>query len=85
MTTTIDKAGRIVVPKSIREAAGLSAGIALNISVNGGRIEIEPVSHASLVKKGPFLIVDTPAGDRPLDAAMVEETIDAIRSERSRG
>src|SRR5579884_2496742 len=42
MKTTIDQAGRIVVPKAIRKAVGLSPGTPLEIRVVGSHIELEP-------------------------------------------
>ncbi len=42
MLTTMDTAGRIVVPKSLRVALGLRGGETLNIVARDGRIEIEP-------------------------------------------
>jgi AbrB family looped-hinge helix DNA binding protein len=39
---TIDKSGRLVVPKEIREEAGIEPGMPLRISVRDGRVEIEP-------------------------------------------
>ena len=41
MRTTIDGAGRIVVPKSVRDAMGLSAGREVDVAYTDGRIEIE--------------------------------------------
>lgn len=41
MRTTIDGAGRIVVPKPVREAMGLVAGRAVDVVYTDGRIEIE--------------------------------------------
>jgi AbrB family looped-hinge helix DNA binding protein len=41
METTIDRAGRVVIPKPIRDAAGLKPGAALSIEYRDGRIEIE--------------------------------------------
>lgn len=42
MKTTIDAAGRIVVPKALREQLGLDGGRALEIREREGRLEIEP-------------------------------------------
>jgi AbrB family looped-hinge helix DNA binding protein len=42
MRTTIDGAGRIVIPKGIRDKAGLKAGVEVDIELRDGRIEIEP-------------------------------------------
>lgn len=41
MRTTIDAAGRIVVPKAIRDAMGLTAGRAIDVMFTNGKIEIE--------------------------------------------
>lgn len=42
MIVTIDTAGRIVVPKSLRDALGLRPGAQLEISARDGRLELEP-------------------------------------------
>ncbi|WP_324651601.1 AbrB/MazE/SpoVT family DNA-binding domain-containing protein [Georgenia sp. H159] len=42
MRTAIDAAGRIVVPKAVRDAMGLAAGRAIDVVCTDGRIEIEP-------------------------------------------
>ena len=41
MRTTIDGAGRVVVPKAAREAMGLTAGREIDVVYTDGRIEIE--------------------------------------------
>ncbi|MBF4161531.1 AbrB/MazE/SpoVT family DNA-binding domain-containing protein [Nocardioides acrostichi] len=41
MRTTIDFAGRLVVPKSVRDAMGLPAGKVVDVVFTDGRIEIE--------------------------------------------
>jgi len=41
MKTTIDAAGRIVVPKALRDAMGLTAGRTIDMVFTDGRIEIE--------------------------------------------
>ena len=52
MKTTIDGAGRVVVPKSLRDALRLTAGQELEIRLADGRITIEvPVTERSLVDK----------------------------------
>ena len=43
MVTTIDKFGRVIIPKKFREHLGISFGTTLNISENGKQIVIEPV------------------------------------------
>ena len=41
MKSTIDAAGRIVVPKALRQVLGFKAGQALEIRAGDGRLEIE--------------------------------------------
>ncbi|MGH8936034.1 MAG: AbrB/MazE/SpoVT family DNA-binding domain-containing protein [Acidimicrobiia bacterium] len=42
MRTTIDKAGRLVIPKPIRERLGLKGGEDLEVVERDGQIEIRP-------------------------------------------
>ena len=51
MTLTIDTAGRIVIPKSMRDQIGLSAGSELEIHLKDGRLELEPVSKVRLERR----------------------------------
>ena len=46
-TVTIDKAGRLIVPKKVRERLGLNGGDKLRMDVVGGKIEIERVEPES--------------------------------------
>ena len=44
MLTTIDAAGRIVIPKSLRTALGIVGGSEVNVTLRDGLIEIEPAA-----------------------------------------
>ena len=82
MRTTIDSAGRIVVPKAIRESLGLSAGQRLDIAEVDGRIEIDvPAPVVKLVDRGRGLVAAPPTGvEMPvLSAADVRRVLDAVR------
>jgi AbrB family looped-hinge helix DNA binding protein len=78
MRTTIDKAGRVVIPAAIRERAGLTPGAELRISADDFGVRLERVARGPrLVKVGRRLVAraTAPAAARPsLDvAALVEE------------
>ena len=59
MITTIDKFGRIIIPKKFREHLGISFGTTLNISENDGRIVIEPVQDNNPVVDKDGILVFT--------------------------
>jgi AbrB family looped-hinge helix DNA binding protein len=42
MKSTIDRAGRVVIPKPVRDELGLRGGEQLEVVARDGRIEIEP-------------------------------------------
>jgi AbrB family looped-hinge helix DNA binding protein len=78
MRTTIDKAGRVVIPASIRERAGLAAGTELEVTIEESRIHLERVAPGPrLVKVGRRLVArpTAPSGTRPaIDiSALIEE------------
>jgi AbrB family looped-hinge helix DNA binding protein len=78
MKTTIDKAGRVVIPAAIRERAGLSPGAELEIIEDELGIRLERVAAGPrLVKIGKRLVARPTAGAaaRPaIDiAALIEE------------
>lgn len=80
MKSTIDRAGRIVVPKAIREAAHLRPGTEVRFRVQGGHVEIEPVPMAVTLQRRGSLVVAVPESDQPLlQASEVEETIAELR------
>ena len=85
MKTTIDSAGRLVIPKAVRQEAELKPGMVLEVQVRAGRIEIEPAPlPVKLVRKGRLLVAVPQREVGPLRAAMVEETRTRLRHERVR-
>ncbi len=52
MRTTIDRAGRVVVPKSLRAALGLNGGDEVEITLEGERIELVPAPRQVSMRKG---------------------------------
>ena len=77
MRTTIDKAGRLVIPRAFRERIGLLDGGEVEVELDGAAIRIEPASGDALKEVGGRLVI--PATGTPLTGAAVRELIDAER------
>ena len=78
MRTTIDKAGRVVIPAAIRERAGLTPGAELEITEDELGVRLERVTAGPrLVRVGKRLVArpTVSVSERPrVDvAALVEE------------
>lgn len=85
MRTTIDAAGRIVIPKKIREKAGLSPGTEVEVGVCEGRVEIEAVwEEPRLEWRNGFLVAVPPEGTPPMTVEEVEAVRRGIYEERAR-
>jgi AbrB family looped-hinge helix DNA binding protein len=88
MKATIDEAGRVVLPEAIREAAGLSPGMDVEVRLSDGKIEIEleisdETLPVKLVRRPGGLLVAVPLVDvEPLTTEDVQRTLDALREER---
>jgi AbrB family looped-hinge helix DNA binding protein len=76
MRTTIDGAGRVVIPKPLRDQAGLAAGAALEIGFRDGRIEIEPTSVPMRLRGH---VIEAEAEMPPLTAEEVRDVIERTR------
>ena len=77
----MDQAGRLVVPKVVREASGLAPGTRLRFRVRDGRVEIEPVPlEVSLERRGPVVVAVPRKGQAVLTEAEVEETTAGLRA-----
>lgn len=86
MKTTMDAAGRLVIPKEIRRQAGWPPGTPLDVRWQDGRIEIELVPvPVTLVRKGRFVVAVPQTAGPTLTSREVEETRDAIAREHERG
>jgi AbrB family looped-hinge helix DNA binding protein len=81
MKLTIDKAGRIVLPKPIRDELQLSPGDAVQLDTRGEEITLRPVRENLPLRKKRGVWVYS-AGE-PLSASVVNETAQHIRSERA--
>ena len=80
MRTTIDGAGRVVVPKAIRDELGLTGGQELEISARDGRIELDVPAVAVRLEERGGLVVAVP--DRELPSLTVQDVRDALEKTR---
>ena len=81
MKTTIDRAGRVVIPKPLREIAGLRPGAPLRVEYRDGKIEIEPKApKPRLVRQGSIMVISVPG----VPKLTIEETNEWIRKSRDR-
>ena len=74
MRTTIDKAGRVVIPRELRERVGFRPG-EVEITADGSGVRIEPVAGEGLVEVGGRLVI--PAAGVRVDDALVQALRDA--------
>ena len=83
MNSTIDRAGRLVVPKPIREAAQLRPGTRVQFRLTEGRVEIEPLPMAVRLERSGSLVVAVPVEGQPplLSQSDVAEAVAAVRTE----
>ena len=83
MITTIDHAGRLVLPKAARERAHLVPGMPLEVRVIDGRIEIEPApARVRVEKHGGFWVAQPVEAVPTLTQETVDRTIEEIREPR---
>jgi AbrB family looped-hinge helix DNA binding protein len=80
MRTTIDKAGRVVIPKAIRDELGLRGGSHIEIALVDGHIEISPpTTPVRLERRGDHWVAVPDREMPPLTPEMVRETLESIR------
>ena len=75
VTITIDGAGRVVIPKPLRDRFRLHAGAKLQVEAVGDHVELtpeRPAGGSALVSKGGLLVV--PSGGVAFDAAAAVES-----------
>lgn len=56
LRTKVSDKGQVVIPKHIRDELGLTSGMVLKVSADGGRIILEPAKEAPkdiFVRAGP--------------------------------
>ena len=73
MKVTIDQAGRLVIPKPLRDQVGLTPGAAVEMTVDGAGLRIEPVVSSVLVEHDGFLVIPGPG------APLTDDQVRALR------
>jgi AbrB family looped-hinge helix DNA binding protein len=74
MKATIDKAGRLVIPKALRDMLGLRPG-EVEVHADGTGIRVEPLAAESLEERSGLLVI--PASGTPIDDDAVRALRDA--------
>lgn len=83
----MDSAGRLVVPKAVRDAAGFPPGTPLEVRFRDGCIEVTPAPVAvQLVRRGEVLVAERGtglSGGPALTAAEVQDITESLRAGRA--
>ena len=80
MKTTIDGAGRIVIPKILRDAVGLAAGAEIDVAEDGGRLVITSIGpRTRIVERAGRPVVTVEGTVAPLTSDAVRELIERGR------
>lgn len=72
MRTTIDKAGRLVIPRALREVVGLAPGD-VEITVDGAGLHIAPLTGDGLADEDGLLVIPGP------DATIGDDDVRVLR------
>jgi AbrB family looped-hinge helix DNA binding protein len=79
---TLDKAGRVVLPKRLRDELQLAAGDTLELESRAEQITLRPVRGGTPLQKERGIWVYRTG--RPLTAATTDQTLRQMREERDR-
>lgn len=72
MHATIDNAGRLVLPKALRDQVGLRAG-EVNVFADGAGLRVEPIAGDALEEREGLLVV------APSGLEVNDETVRTLR------
>ncbi|HSR69815.1 MAG TPA: AbrB/MazE/SpoVT family DNA-binding domain-containing protein [Acidobacteriota bacterium] len=76
----MDSSGRLVIPKVIRQRAGFTSGMELEVRCHDGRVELEAAPRrVRIVKRGELYVAVPGEPTEPLTAETVRRTQEVIR------
>jgi AbrB family looped-hinge helix DNA binding protein len=75
--TTLDRFGRVVIPKKVREDLGLEPGVVLKIKKENDKILMEPMHNEPriVLKKGVLVVTGNATGS-------IEDAVRTLRKKR---
>jgi AbrB family looped-hinge helix DNA binding protein len=80
MRTTIDSAGRVVIPKPMRQELGLHGGQELEVSTRDGRIELDVPATPMRLEERDGVVTAVPVAPLPaLTGDVVRQTLEQTR------
>jgi AbrB family looped-hinge helix DNA binding protein len=80
MLVTIDAAGRLVIPKALRDEAGIRPGSPLEVRYRDGRIEIEVAPlEVALVEEGNVVVARARGKVPDMPASVADTVRDRLR------
>lgn len=79
MKTTIDRAGRVVIPKPMRSALRLSGGEEVELSLQGERIEMTPAPRQVKLHRGAHGLLTSDLQTPPHGPEEVREALERAR------
>lgn len=80
-TVTIDRAGRVVIPKPLRDALHLEAGDTLELESEGDRVTLRPIRTGPAVRKEQGVWVFRRGGD-PISLESTNRVLADLREGR---
>ena len=81
-TVTLDKAGRVVIPKTLRDELHLEPGDSMALESEGESVTLRPVRSASPLRKVRGVWVFH--GSRKISAVATDTALQDIRAQRDR-
>ncbi len=83
MRTTIDRSGRIVVPKALRDELSLDPQVEVEVTAVGGHLEIAPVPISMRLERRDNRLVAVADRDiPPLTQEEIRATLELAREKR---